>query len=290
MTKYILALCALVLAGPARADVSDSGNLTIGGTGVIQGTMTVQGSAFSVGGTTFTVAGGSVTLGGRLNASAAGIKWADGTTSTTSAAGGGSGNAVLTATQTWSGANTFTSSVTVGPSVYTTTANYNAVIKNVWSVVSTAAFTSVSSVDFTNWSSSYSYQFLCRFTISATGNLRMRLSGNTSTVYTYAGYESGAGGSSAVGAASQTSMQMLTLAGGPVSGAEISFSGMLMPYPTTEVQGFFDASTDATQPAAYAASFSHVGLYYYGAFTGMNVGMTAGNITGNCKILALVVQ
>lgn len=90
-----MAIRALVLmtfflaAVHARADVSDSGNLTIGGTGVIQGTMTVQGSAFSVGGTTFSVAGGSITLGGRLNATAAGIKWADGSTSTTASSGGG---------------------------------------------------------------------------------------------------------------------------------------------------------------------------------------------------------
>jgi hypothetical protein len=88
MTKKILLALALGLAAASsRADVSDSGNLTIGGQGVIQGTMTVQGTGFSVGGTTFAVAGGSVTLGGRLNVSAAGIKWADGTVSVSSAGG-----------------------------------------------------------------------------------------------------------------------------------------------------------------------------------------------------------
>lgn len=79
----ILAVTAL----PVRADVVDSGNLQIGGQGVFGGSVTVQGSAFSVGGATFSVAGGSVTLGGRLNAAAAGIKWADGTTSTTASSG-----------------------------------------------------------------------------------------------------------------------------------------------------------------------------------------------------------
>lgn len=85
--KILLALVLGLTAASARADISDSGNLTIGGNGVIQGTMTVQGNSFSVGGVTFTVAGGSVTLGGRLNAAAAGIKWADGTTSTTASSG-----------------------------------------------------------------------------------------------------------------------------------------------------------------------------------------------------------
>lgn len=99
MTKRIILALALGLtAASVRADVSDSGNLIIGGNGVIQGTMTVQGSAFSVGGATFSVAGGSITLGGRLNAAAAGIKWADGTTSTTAASGGGGGVATSSAT------------------------------------------------------------------------------------------------------------------------------------------------------------------------------------------------
>lgn len=98
MKRLILLPLVLGLAISARADVSDSGNLTIGGTGVIQGTMTVQGAAFSVGGTTFSVAGGNVTLGGRLNAAAAGIKWADGTTSTTASSGGGGAVAASTFT------------------------------------------------------------------------------------------------------------------------------------------------------------------------------------------------
>ena len=60
-------LCAFWLlaafAVPARADIVDSGTLQIGGQGIIGGTMTVQGSAFSVGGTTFVVTGGSVSIG-----------------------------------------------------------------------------------------------------------------------------------------------------------------------------------------------------------------------------------
>jgi hypothetical protein len=78
----------LFCAGLAHADVSDSGDLLIGGQGVIGGTMTVQGSAFSVGGATFSVSAGTVSVGGLLKPSASGIQWADGSVSTTAAAGG----------------------------------------------------------------------------------------------------------------------------------------------------------------------------------------------------------
>lgn len=92
-------LIGLAMSSSAFADLSDSGNLTIGGQAVIAGSATVQGSAFSVGGSTFSVNGGSITLGGRLNAAAAGIRWADGSTSTTAATAGlGGGTAVSTFT------------------------------------------------------------------------------------------------------------------------------------------------------------------------------------------------
>lgn len=50
-------------AGSARADISDNGNLLIGGNGIIQGTMTVQGNVFSVGASTFVVTNGKVGIG-----------------------------------------------------------------------------------------------------------------------------------------------------------------------------------------------------------------------------------
>lgn len=90
MRTTIFSVIALSLAVSARADVSDSGNLTIGGNGVIQGTVTVQGNAFSVGGSTFSVSGGTVQVGGLLRVSASGLQWNDGSVSTTAANGGGS--------------------------------------------------------------------------------------------------------------------------------------------------------------------------------------------------------
>lgn len=112
MTKRFLIIIMLGMTIPAHADISDSGNLTIGGQGVIVGTMTVQGNAFSVGGSTFSVLSGTVNVGGLLKVSATGIQWNDGTTSTSSSSGAGVGNVVLTATQTFTGANTFASTVT----------------------------------------------------------------------------------------------------------------------------------------------------------------------------------
>jgi hypothetical protein len=59
----ILIVLAALAAVPAQADVSDSGNLSIGGNGVIAGTMTVQGNAFSIGASTLVVSGGRVGIG-----------------------------------------------------------------------------------------------------------------------------------------------------------------------------------------------------------------------------------
>jgi hypothetical protein len=77
-------ICALLLStGRAWADLSDSGNLVIGGTA------TIQGSAFSVGGATLSVSGGIISLGGQLNMAAGGVRWADGTVTTSSSASSG---------------------------------------------------------------------------------------------------------------------------------------------------------------------------------------------------------
>ena len=60
--RTLFLIAALAFSPSARADVSDVGSLTIGGNGVIGGTMTVQGRAFSVGGSSFTIGGGSAAL------------------------------------------------------------------------------------------------------------------------------------------------------------------------------------------------------------------------------------
>lgn len=180
MIIQALVLIAIALTAPARADVSDSGNLTIGGQGIIQGTMTVQGNAFSVGGTTFSVSGGSVTLGGRLNAAAAGIKWADGTTSITAS----NGNVVLTATQTFSGAITFASSVTIGyTGVISATANYNSVLVGGESLVAFSTWTGATGVYFYNLVSTVVYHAVYCQKVVAQSNTGIQFNGDTGNNY-----------------------------------------------------------------------------------------------------------
>lgn len=95
-----------LLAAQAQAQTTYPGQMAV------VGTMTVQGNAFSVGGSTFSVLAGTINAGVLLKVSAAGIQWADGKVSTTSG-GGGTGNANLSANQTFTGQNTFTGAVSV---------------------------------------------------------------------------------------------------------------------------------------------------------------------------------
>lgn len=168
MRAILTAALLAVLALPAWADIVDSGSLIIGSQGVIGGTFTVQGTALGVAGavsaTSATLSGMgaqiySLTTSSGIHILAGGVRWPDGTMSTSAAAAGGVGNAQLSATQTWSGANTFASTTTVGnSSVYTTTLSYASVVRGGWSVVALSSFTSVSGVTLTNFISSYTFR------------------------------------------------------------------------------------------------------------------------------------
>lgn len=109
------------LALPARADIVDSGYLQVGGQGIFGGSVTVQGSSLGVAGHfsatsatltatgaqafTLTTSSGIHMVNGKLKInSGAMVEWPDGTTSVSA---GGGGNAVLNATQSFTGANTF---------------------------------------------------------------------------------------------------------------------------------------------------------------------------------------
>lgn len=130
-----------LLALPAKADIVDSGSLQIGGQGIIGGTMTVQGNALGVAGsvsaTSATLSGtgtavysltsssGIHVINGKIKIDSGGfIEWPDLSKSTTAAVAGGAGDAVLSATQTFSGGQTFagpvkfSSNVVRGYSVY----------------------------------------------------------------------------------------------------------------------------------------------------------------------------
>lgn len=189
MNRKILALIALCLALPAHADVSDLGNLTIGGQGIIVGSMTVQGSAFSVGGATFSVAGGSITLGGRLNAAAAGIKWADGTTSTTASSG--------------------SAGSTGGPASFSTTFTVTNSINNAWNVVSVSSFSNVSQAFFYGLESSVTYRGNCDFYKRTVGSLQVQFNDDTGSNYSDAGVDCNySTGCAQNGGYAQTSMNL----------------------------------------------------------------------------------
>jgi hypothetical protein len=154
--------------------VTTSGFISIAGQAIVAGTETVKGSAFSVGGATFTVAAGSITLGGQLNTAAVGIKWADGTTSTTATLG----NAVLSATQTWTGANTFSSSVTI-----------NGPLINAWRVIASSSPTGgTSSITFSGLKSTTSYHLDIAITQQVTnGTVYIRYNSDSRAGYSYTG-------------------------------------------------------------------------------------------------------
>lgn len=124
MRNFLAWSLLTALALPARADIIDSGYLQVGGQGIFGGTVTVQGNALGVAGSVsatsatlsatgaqtyaLTTSSGIHMVNGKLKLdSGAMIQWPDGSTSTTAASAGGGGNAVLSATQTFSGANTF---------------------------------------------------------------------------------------------------------------------------------------------------------------------------------------
>src|SRR3569832_2316794 len=95
----LLALGGLMVTPLIHADVSDSGNLSIGGNGIIYDSMTVIGpiagssvtlSSSGAGAYDLTSSTGIHVLSGQIKLeSGAYIKWADGSTSTTASAGGG---------------------------------------------------------------------------------------------------------------------------------------------------------------------------------------------------------
>lgn len=109
MTKKILLALALGLTtASVRADVSDSGNLTIGGQAVIVGSMTVTG-AIAGSSVTLSTTGAAVyaltistgihVLNGRVKLEAGSfIEWPDGTMSISSTTGGGGTGAASSST------------------------------------------------------------------------------------------------------------------------------------------------------------------------------------------------
>lgn len=192
---------AVVAYSLTAGQVVAGGQVIAAGQVVVVGTMTVQSGAFSVGAATFSVSGGSVTLGGRLNAAAAGIKWADGTLSTTAVSV--DGRAILAATQTFTGANIFTSTVAIGAAIQTTTATYASILMNGCIAISTRPSVGVGAVIFTGLWPGYRYRLTASGAQAAGSASTLRLRFNNDTGSVYGGYAAdlctNAGGGSEVG-------------------------------------------------------------------------------------------
>lgn len=213
-------------------------------------TLTVLGNAFSVGTASFSVAGGSATVGYlltaqnvKVNSIASGTQClqADGSgniSGTGSACAGGASNAVLSATQTFTGADTFTSTIVVGNQSYGIVLNYKSVIKGGWSIVGSTRTYGWASSSFTNLNPNYIHRFHynCSLDSGGAGNglalqfgSAVGLDGGSKYAYLYGERNSGSGG----GDTTQDSDTKILLFGNNVTAAgniyigeefEISFS------------------------------------------------------------------
>lgn len=201
MTRLIILLSMLVLAAPARADISDSGNLTIGGNGVIQGTMTVQGSAFSVGGSTFAVLSGTAQVGGLLRVSGQGIQWNDGSTSTTAFSGG---------------------AMSVGPGVDVRALDYSAALRGGWSQVGSYNIVGSSIASFTNFDQRFPHRVHSSvYAVGAAWNQSVRFNGDLGGNCSWQGsYVCQGGGITPTGLAAQDHVNIMPSAG--VSGGTVT--------------------------------------------------------------------
>lgn len=168
MRGFLTAALLTVLILPARADIVDGGSLTIGGQGVIGGTLTVQGqdsSGFSIKASS-SIQAQCVTLqGGQI-------------------CGPASGNAALSSTNSWTAPQTFASSVTIGPAVYSTTANYTSLVVGGCSTVLYASFTAAGTLYMTGISSA-AYKHLLTFNAkkTTTGNIQLTVNNDTGSNY-----------------------------------------------------------------------------------------------------------
>ena len=256
-TIYLLALL-LGCAGTAHADVSDSGNLSIGGQGVVAGTMTVQGNAFSVGGSTFSVLAGTVNTGGLLKVGAQGIQWNDGTVSTTSTSGSG-------------GCSNVSSCL----------------------VDSTFSVSGISSYTFTlSASTAVVYNLLLNVSPTATSNLAIRFNGDSSANYIWSteGLATNGAGDGSDSTASNNVLCQLNRSGG--LNADDQYNGNL----TIRFSPRSMKKVSLTGTSFYywgpngRAETSYLGCQYAGSsnVTSMTVFWTGGyNMVGDLKLLKL---
>lgn len=198
MIIHALLLTLGVLAAPAHADLSDSGNLTIGGNGALAGALTASSVTLTATGSgiyALTSSSGLHVLGGSVRLEpGAYIRWPDNTTSTTAATGTGAGDMILASTQNVSGAKVFLSSVTAGPTIYTTTATTSgaavtangSALVNTWMIVASTNPSGSQLVQFTGLVPGKQYMLIASYRINvATSSLYYRFNSDSGSNYKY---------------------------------------------------------------------------------------------------------
>ncbi|MDD5302038.1 MAG: hypothetical protein PHS14_02930 [Elusimicrobia bacterium] len=259
---------------------TDLGSATIRGQETVVGTMTVKGNAFSVGGSSFTVAGGSATVAytitaGYFNGDGSGL-----TNLPTAGIG-------LASTQTWSGANRFTSSVTAGPIVYVATAvtsglpsSTNSVFVNTWMVVASTNPSAASAVYFYGLQNNRNYRVRYFYTQNGSnGDISVTFNSIGGTVYVYSNacWASNASGDNATSAGGASWKQ---------NGGSAEFAG-------ERASGEFNFFNNGTGLSGQSrGTFSLTGSHVMDSCTGaldmtsaftladMKISISAGTITG----------
>lgn len=253
---------------------SVSGNVGVG-TMTPAANLDVNGSAqFGTGATksTFTAAG-------LLKLTSSGIQWADGTTSTSASAGGGAGNVVLTATQTFSGGNVFSSSITVGATVWTSSANTDSGVINGWSIVAATSPAGSSTVHFYGLAPGARYKITYRQTVTSTANLLLRFNGDAGTQYNWEALCMNTVTNNFLGASGTSQIYLIETNNGlnanSFSAGELVID--YMPSDSTRVT----VRNNITKTAATATHCSTGGDYDGGSpVTSLSIGVHTGTFTG----------
>lgn len=271
--KKLLVSIVFLACSPAYADISDSGNLVIGGTA------TIQGNSFSVGGSTLSVSQGTVTAGGLLQLSGSGIKFGDGTTQTTAAS------------------DSFGSTVTIGPSIYSTTASYAAVLRGGWSIVaSTRLVNNTASVLFTSLNSSYTHRWTFNLRWGTGGALQLRINNDSSSRYRWDEVNMGSDGTPADFSNNNTSLIALTAGqtvgnGGPaglILGTRGNFECSALPNGRSDVNCAGITSYANTTDTGFRKSLWNGHKMPSTTWTSLLLFASAGNFTGEVYVEALV--
>lgn len=206
----------------------------------------------------------------------------------------GTGDATLASTQTFSGANTFTSTITVGPTVYTATVTLTSgALMNNWMMVASSSFSSVSLVAFNGFESTGIYKAeIYIFQNTSDAVFRVRFNNDTGNNYAWKTLtNTNGGGGAVVETGSADSVWSITGTRIVHNGDALLGEMMFGVYPNGGSKtmaminyAFFDGGGS---PAIGNGNSSCV--YTGTAFTSVDFLPSAANFTGTIKIMKLIV-